>query len=131
MMATSGETTVFVAALIAAASRLVSAPGPSTSAAPEMATARTASSILLRRPRRVGRTRGTSACRVPWPGRVVVGLALLGVALLLVTLEPTRARAAQSGSQPGPTRAIPAADAAPVHAYHQPAPDSARFHNVS
>ncbi len=110
-------------ALIAAASRLVAGPRRFASTSLGLAMARASSSALLRRLRWIERTRGTSACLLPWPGRVAVGLAMLVVVSLLATIEPVRVGAAPPGFTP--------ADDAAVRAYDQPVPVRGHFHIVS
>jgi hypothetical protein len=65
---------------------------------------------------------------VPRPGRLAIGLAILGAASFLASIEPARARTAPSARQPAPgPQATPAEDAT-VRAYYSTVPDSASFH---
>ena len=115
------------AALMAAAAGLVRDPGRSISTAVGLAMARASSSALLRRLSWIERTRGASACRLRWPGRVGIGLAVLGSASLLSTIELSRIHAAQAARE----QVLPLDATAPARAYDRPVPASAEFHTAT
>ena len=104
--------------------RPVRDPGRSISTALGLAMARASSSALLRRLSWIERTRGASVCRLRWPGRLGIGLAVLGSAFLFSTIELTPIHAAQAVRELG----LPLGAAAPARAYDRPVPASARFH---
>jgi hypothetical protein len=68
---------------------------------------------------------------VTWPARVGISLAALVVGLLVVTIERPGVRAAAQSREPAPAQGTSKASDAPVRAYDQPAPKSARFHTVT
>jgi beta-lactamase regulating signal transducer with metallopeptidase domain len=119
------------ATLLAVASRLVRGPFPSNPISLGLAMSRTSSSALLRRVSWIEQTRGASSCLLRWPSRLTIAFVVLGVAIVISTIELTRARAAQPAVASMPLRNVPPANGLPVRAYNQPVPNSAKYHTVT
>ena len=65
------------------------------------------------------------------PSRVAISLVVFGAVALVSTIELARVRAAELAQESAPGRNIRADDAAPVRAYDQPVPVSAKSHTVT